>query len=43
MNLFGSTKTIISKTKNCENVTTLEVIEAVLVQDNLLNNQYQKV
>ena len=43
MNLFGSTKTIIDKTKKCENVTTLEVIEEVLVQGNLVNNQYQKV
>ena len=43
MNLFGSTKTIIDKTKKYENVTTLEVIEEVLVQGNLKNNQYQKV
>ena len=43
MNLFGSTKTIIDKTKKCENVTALEVIEEVLVQGNLVNNQYQKV
>ena len=42
MKLFGSTKTIIDKTKYCENVPTLEVIEVVLVQCNLVNNQFQK-
>ena len=39
MKLFGSTKKIIAKTKNGENVPSLEV---VLVQCNLVDNQYQQ-
>ena len=39
MKLFGSTKTIIDKTKNGEKAPTLEVVELVLVQGNLLDNQ----
>ena len=38
--LFGSTKKI-GKTKNVENVPVLEVAEVVLVQRNLVHNQYQ--
>ena len=38
MNLFGSTKTITDKTKDRENVTTIVVIEVVLVKGNLVNN-----
>ena len=42
MKLFGSTKNLIDKTKNPENVPSLEVVEVVLVQCNLVDNQYQK-
>ena len=42
MKLFGSTKKIIDKTKNGENVPSLEVVEVVLVQGNLVDNQYQQ-
>ena len=42
MKLFGSTKTIIGKTKNGENVPSLEVIEVVLAQCNLVDTQYQQ-
>ena len=42
MKLFGSTKKLIDKTKNRENVPSLEVVEVVLVQYNLVNNQYQQ-
>ena len=40
--LFGSTKKLIDKTKNGENVQILVVVEVVLVQCNLVDNQYQK-
>ena len=33
--LFGSTKKLIDKTKNGENIPSLEVVEVVLVQCNL--------
>ena len=39
MKLFGSTKKIIDKTKNGENVPSLEIHEEVLVQCNLLEYQ----
>ena len=39
--LFGSTKKLIDKTKNAENVPSREVAEVVLVQCNLADNQYQ--
>ena len=43
MKLFRSThKKIIGKTKNGGNVTSLEVVEVVLVQCNLVDNQYQQ-
>ena len=42
MKLIGSTKKVIDKTKNGENVPSLEVVEAVLVQCNLVDNQYQQ-
>ena len=42
MKLFGSTKKLIGKTENGENVQSLEVVEVVLVQSNLLDNQYQQ-
>ena len=41
--LFGSTKKLIEKTKNAENVPSREVAEVVLVQCNLADNQYQKI
>ena len=41
--LFGSTKKVkIDKRKNGEKVPILEVVEVVLVQSNLLGNQYQQ-
>ena len=41
MKLFDSTKKLIDKTKNEENVPSLELVEIVLVQCNLVDNQYQ--
>ena len=40
MKLFGSSKKINGKTKNREKVLSLEVVEVVLVQYNLVDNQY---
>ena len=40
--LFGSTKTLIYKTKNGEKLPSLEVVEVVSVQCNLVDNQYQQ-
>ena len=40
MKLFGSTKKLIDKTKNGENIPSLEVAEVVLVQFNLVDNLY---
>ena len=42
MKLFVSTKKITDKIKNGENVPSLEVVEVVLVQCNLIDNQYQQ-
>ena len=42
MKLFGSTKKLIEKTKNGENVPNLKVVEVVLVKCNLVHNQYQQ-
>ena len=42
MKLFDSTKKLIGKTKNREYVLSLEVIEVVSVQCNLVDNQYQQ-
>ena len=42
MKLFGSTKNLIDKTKNGENVPSLEVVEVVLGQCNLVDNQHQQ-
>ena len=36
--LFGSTKKLIEKTKNGEKEASLEVVEVVLVQCNLVHN-----
>ena len=41
MKLFASAKKLIDKTKNGENVPSLEVVEVVLVQCHLVDNQYQ--
>ena len=38
MKLFGSTKKVIDKTKNGENVPNREVVEVVLVPFNLIGN-----
>ena len=40
--LFCSTEKLIDKTKNWENVPSLGVVEVVLVQCNLVGNQYQR-
>ena len=40
--LFCSTEKLIDKTKNWENVPSLGVVEVVLVQCNLVDNQYQR-
>ena len=42
MKLFGSTKKLIGKTKNGENVPSLEVVEVLLVQCNIVDNQYKQ-
>ena len=40
--LFGSTKKVIDKTKIGENMHGLEATKVLLVQCNLVNNQYQQ-
>ena len=42
MKLFGSAKKLIEKTKNGENVSSLEIVEVVLVQYNLVDNHHQQ-
>ena len=42
MKLFGSTKNKITKDKNSENVPPLEITEVLLVQCNIVNNDYQQ-
>ena len=42
MKLFGSTKKLIDKTKNGEHVPILEAVEVVIVQCNLVEDQYQQ-
>ena len=42
MTLLGSTESKITKDKNGENVTYLEIVELVLVHSNLVNNGYQQ-
>ena len=39
--LIGSTKKLVDKTKNEENITSLEKVEVVLVQCTLVDNHYQ--
>ena len=41
MKLLGSTKKIVDKDKNGENVPKLESVEVVLVHCNLVKNDYQ--
>ena len=38
MNLFDSTKQLMDKTKSGENLTSLAIVELVLVQCNLVDN-----
>ena len=40
--LFGSTKKLIHKTKCSKKVLSLDEVEVVLVQCNLVDNQYQQ-
>ena len=40
MKLFGSTKKLIYKTKAGQNVPSFQVVEVVLVQCNLIDDQY---
>ena len=42
MKLLGSTKSKITKDKNGENVTYLEITEVVLVHCNVVNTSYQQ-
>ena len=42
MKLFSSTKKLIDKTTNRENVPSIQMFEIVLVQCNLVDNQYQQ-
>ena len=42
MKLLGSTKSKITRNKNGEKVSHLEVVELVLVHCNLVNNDYQQ-
>ena len=42
MKLFDGTKKLKDRVKNEENVRSLEVVEVVLVQCNLVDNQYQQ-
>ena len=42
MKLFDSAKKLIDELKNRENVLSLEIVEVVLVQCNLVDNQYQQ-
>ena len=42
MKLFGNTKKLIDKTNNGVKVPSLEGVEVVLVQSNLIHNQYQQ-
>ena len=41
MKLLGSTKKVVDKDKNGENVSKLEIVEVVLVHCNLVKNDYQ--
>ena len=41
MKLLGTTKKVVDKDKNGENVSRLEIVEVVLVHRNLVKNDYQ--
>ena len=41
MKLFGSTKTLIGKTKNKGDAPSLAMVEEVLLHFNLVDDQYQ--
>ena len=41
MKLLGTTKKVVDKDKNEENVPKLEIVEVVLVHCNLVKNDYQ--
>ena len=43
MKLYGSTKNLIAKPKNGENVPNIEEVKVILVLFNLVNNQYQQM
>ena len=42
MNLFSSTEKLIAKTKNGENVRSIEIVDVVFIQSNLVDSQYEK-
>ena len=42
MTLLGRTKSKITKDKNGENVSYLEITEVVLIHCNVVNNSYQQ-
>ena len=42
MKLRGSTESKITKDKNCESVSHLEITEVVLIQCKIVNNNYQQ-
>ena len=42
MKLLGSTESKMTKDKNGENVSHLEIAELVLIHCNLVNNDYQQ-
>ena len=41
MKLLGSTKKVVDRDKNGENVPKLEIVEVILVHCNLVKNDYQ--
>ena len=42
MKLLGSTENKITRDKDCENVPHLKITEVILVQCNIVNNDYQQ-
>ena len=42
MKVFGSTRNKITKNKNDENVSHLEIPEVVLINSNVIKNDYQQ-
>ena len=42
MNLFSSIEKLISKTKNAENMPSIEVVDVAFIQSTLVDNQYEK-